>query len=74
MTCKDFVNISYSGSSYSLTCLLSFKMAAPTDVEYELHVLMLSKSKLKSSIRSSTLLAGFALVTIITDRVIIHYI
>ena len=38
-------------------------MAAPSDVQYELHVLMISKSKLKSSIRSSTLLAGFAIVS-----------
>ena len=33
-----------------------------TDQDYEMHVLIISKSRLKSSIGTSTLMAGFALV------------
>ena len=32
------------------------------DRDYEMHVLVISKSRLKSSIGTSTLMAGFALV------------
>ena len=34
-----------------------------SEQEYELHVIYLSKSKLKQSIATSTLMAGFALVS-----------
>ena len=33
-----------------------------SDKDYEMHVLLISKSRLKSSIGTSTLMAGFALV------------
>lgn len=33
-----------------------------SDRDYEMHVLLISKSRLKSSIGTSTLMAGFALV------------
>lgn len=33
-----------------------------SDKDYEMHVLFISKSRLKSSIGTSTLMAGFALV------------
>ena len=35
-----------------------------TDQDYEMYVLLISKSRLKSSIGTSTLMAGFALVFI----------
>ena len=35
-----------------------------TDQDYELHVLLLSRSKVKSSLKTSTLMAGFALVSV----------
>lgn len=35
-----------------------------SDSQYELHVVLLSKSRLKSSIRTSTLMSGFALVSV----------
>lgn len=35
-----------------------------TDQDYEMHMLLLSKSKVKSSLKTSTLMAGFALVRI----------
>ena len=34
-----------------------------TDQEFEMHVLCISRSRLKSSMGTSTLLAGFALVS-----------
>ena len=37
-----------------------------SDRDYEMHVLLISKSRLKSSIGTSTLMAGFALVCINT--------
>ena len=36
-----------------------------TDQDYELHVLLLSRSKVKSSLKTSTLMAGFALVSVV---------
>ena len=33
-----------------------------SDQDYEMHILLISKSRLKSSIGTSTLMAGFALV------------
>ncbi len=40
----------------------TFSSTEVTDQEYEMHVLVISKSRLKSSIGTSTLMAGFALV------------
>ncbi len=34
-----------------------------SDFDHEMHVLLLSKSRVKSSLGTSTLLAGFALVS-----------
>ncbi len=38
-------------------------MKSHSDFDHEMHVLLLSKSRVKSSLGTSTLLAGFALVS-----------
>ncbi len=46
------------------TSTLALALKSHSDFDHEMHVLLLSKSRVKSSLGTSTLLAGFALVSL----------